>query len=52
MNIFCIMCPEDLTTKQKQDTLRAFALIQEKQSGKMKGKACADGIAKIAYIKK
>ena len=41
MNTFVRVCPEDLTTKQKRDALRAITLIEEKRPGKIKRRACA-----------
>ena len=49
MNKFVIVCPEELTPKQKQDALRAITLINYKQSVKIKGIVCADGRSKRAY---
>ena len=52
MNTFGIVCPEDLTPKQKRDALCAITLIKDKRPRKIKGRACADGRAQRAYIKK
>ena len=52
MNTFGRVCPEYLTPKRKRDALRAITLIKEKRSGKIKGRACADGRAQISYITK
>ena len=51
MNKFGIVCPEDLTPKHKRGSLRAITLIKEKQSGKIKGRVCADGRAQILHLR-
>ena len=52
MNTFGILCPEDLTPKQKWYALRAITLIQKKRSRKIKVRAFADGRAQRSYITK
>ena len=52
MNMFGRVCPEDLTLKNKKYALRAITLIKEKQSGKIKGRECADGRSQRSYITK
>ena len=52
MTTFVRVCLDDLIYKQKQDTLRVIALIKDKQCGKIKVIACADGRAQRAYITK
>ena len=47
INTFGVLFPEDLTPKQKQDTLRAITLIQDKLSVNIKGIACLDSRAQI-----
>ena len=52
MNTFSRLCPDDLTPEKNQDTLHAINLSKEKRCGKIKGRACPDGRAKIVYIKR
>ena len=52
INMFGIVCPEDMTTKHKRYALRASTLIEDKQYRKIKGRACADGRAQRSYITK
>ena len=50
MNSFSIVCPDDLTPNQKQDTFSETNLSKEKRCRKIKVIACVYGRAQRAYI--
>jgi len=50
-NVFEPRDASTLTASQKREALRALNLIKEKRSGKLKGRACADGCSKkVLYL--
>ena len=49
---FLPMYENELTSSQKKTALNLITLVTEKRSGKIKGRACADGRKQRRYITK